>query len=55
MEIAAESGLGTTVLTADSGSQPRVKKGATREKYQRNHPVCSNSAADCELYDGSYD
>jgi hypothetical protein len=25
------------------------------EKYQRNHPVCSNSAADCELYDGPSD
>ena len=51
---------GSGQLTADSGSnQSRAKKGCNArrvsEKYQRNHPVCSNSAADCELYDGPSD
>jgi hypothetical protein len=40
-------------------NQSRAKKGCNArrvsEKYQRNHPVCSNSAADCELYDGPSD
>src|SRR5262245_22887647 len=45
--IRRSSAAGAPMSTLEPGHGVRP----VSEKYQRNHPVCSNSAADCELYD----
>jgi hypothetical protein len=49
-QVYAAYGITPSSHMATAASGRRVS-----EKYQRNHPVCSNSAADCEVYDGPTD